>query len=200
MDKVTQDRIFEPFFTTKAPGGGTGLGLAVVYGIVVQLEGSIKCYSEPSKGTTFKIYFPALVSREEIRETEPKPLPHGGSETILLVDDEELVRELTVKVLTKAGYKVITAADGNEALDLYLSHRDRISMVILDLIMPGMGGKQCLEELLNLDPSVKVVIASGYSPNGRTKRELAAGAKGFIDKPYNMHQVLEVVRRVLDTV
>jgi len=198
MDKETLEHIFEPFFTTKEGGQGTGLGLATVLGIVQQHEGFIRCYSEPGHGTTFKIYFPALVSEEELKETVVRTIPKGGSGTILLVDDEEHIAELGKRILSKAGYTVLTARNGREALESYKEHREKISLVILDLIMPEMGGKQCLEGLLSLDPSVKVIIASGYSANGQTKGTLASGAKGFVNKPYDIRQVLAIVRSVLD--
>ena len=198
MDKNTVQHIFEPFFTTKGPGEGTGLGLAMVYGIVKQHGGHIMCYSEPGQGTIFKMYFPALVSGEEKRETETRAVPPGGSETILLVDDEQMIRDLCSRILTKSGYNVVTASNGKEALKLYREQREKISLVILDLIMPEMGGKQCLDGLLTLDPDVKVVIASGYSGKDSAGEALTSGAKGFIDKPYNVRQVLGVVRAVLD--
>jgi two-component system, cell cycle sensor histidine kinase and response regulator CckA len=198
IDKDTLQHIFEPFYTTKGVGAGTGLGLAMVHGIVRHHGGHIKCYSEPGKGTTFKIYFPALISEEEEAQTIERPMPRGGSETILLVDDEEFIRDLGSRILTKAGYKVITASDGKEALEVYQHSSDKISLVILDLIMPKMGGKQCLEGLMGLNPSIKVIMASGYSANGPTKDALSAGARGFVNKPYDIRQVLEVVRRVLE--
>jgi len=198
MDKDTVEHIFEPFYTTKESGQGTGLGLAMVLGIVQQHGGLIRCYSEPGHGTAFKIYFPALVAEEELKETVIKTMPRGGSETILLVDDEEMIRDLGSRILTKAGYKVISASNGREALDLYQDRSSEIDLVVLDLIMPEMGGKQFLEALLSLNPSAKVVIASGFSANGSTKDTLAAGAEGFVNKPYDMRQVLGVVREVLD--
>ncbi len=198
MDKETLEHIFEPFFTTKGPGEGTGLGLAMVYGIVKQHGGYIVCYSELSRGTSFKIYFPSLVSDEKLAAAETKKLPRGGSETILVVDDEELLRDLGSRILTKAGYTVITASNGKGALEVYHARGGEISLVILDLIMPEMGGTQCLEGLLRLDPSVKVVIASGYSAYGTTRDALASGARGFVSKPFDISQVLEVVRAVLD--
>ena len=198
MDKETLQHIFEPFYTTKGPGAGTGLGLAMVYGIVKQHGGHIVCNSEPGAGTTFKIYFPAIISDEESREVRAKRSARGGSETVLLVDDEEMIRDLGSRVLTKAGYKVVTASNGKDALNVYEAHSAEIALVVLDLIMPEMGGKQCLEGLLRLNPAVKVVIASGYSADGPTKDALAAGAKGFVKKPYDIRQVLEVVRSVLD--
>ena len=198
MDKGTLEHIFEPFYTTKGVGEGTGLGLAMVHGIVKHHGGHIKCYSEPGKGTTFKLYFPALISEEKEEETAERPIPKGGSETILLVDDEELIRDLGSRILTKAGYTLITASNGKEALEIYQKRRGEISLVLLDLMMPEMGGKQCLEGLLSLNPSVKVIVASGFSANGPTKDALSAGAKAFVNKPYDMRQVLEVVRQVLD--
>jgi len=198
IDKETLEHIFEPFFTTKGLGQGTGLGLAMVFGIVKQHQGFIKCYSEVGHGTTFKIYLPALLA-----ETPPD-LPvipsslQGGTETILLVDDEELIRDLGKRILSKAGYTVLAASNGREALDLYRSNKGNISLVMLDLIMPGMGGKQCIEGLLKIDPDVKVLVASGYSAGGPTKQALSSGAKGFVAKPFDMRQVLEMVRKTID--
>ncbi len=199
MDKDTLEHIFEPFYTTKAVGEGTGLGLAVVHGIVKQHGGHIQCRSVQREGTTFKIYFPALVSDQDDEEKTTKASPRGGSETILLVDDEVFIRDLGSRILRKAGYKVITAADGEEGLNAYEPRSDEIALVLLDLMMPGMGGVQCLERLLSMNPHVKVVIASGYSAAGSTADALAAGARGFVNKPYVIRQVLEVVRQVLDT-
>lgn len=198
IEKDTLDHIFEPFYTTKEVGEGTGLGLAMVHGIVKQHGGHIKCYSEPGDGTTFKIYLPALVAEEDREQTTVGPMPAGGSETILLVDDEDFIRDLGSRILTKAGYRVVTASNGEEALAVYRNRGDQISLVILDLIMPVMGGKQCLDSLLAIDPSIKIVIASGFSADGPTRETLVAGAKGFIDKPYNLRKALEVIRNVLD--
>jgi len=124
--------------------------------------------------------------------------PEGGSETILLVDDEEPIRNLGTQILEEFGYTVLTAADGESALQLYSEQQERIGLVILDLIMPGMGGKLCLVELLKINLEAKVAIASGYSPDGPTKEILRNGAKGFISKPYDLRQMLKVVREVLD--
>jgi PAS domain S-box-containing protein len=198
MDKDTLQHIFEPFYTTKGVGEGTGLGLAMVHGIVKQHGGHIGCYSEPGHGTTFRMYFPALISEEEQEAVTERPMPQGGSETILLVDDEEMIRDLGSRILSKAGYKVITAANGKEALEIYAQQGSAIDLVLLDLMMPEMGGKQCLEGLLSLNPSLKVVIASGFSANGPTKDALSAGARAFVNKPYDMRQVRGVVREVLD--
>lgn len=198
MDKSVLSHIFEPFYTTKEAGKGTGLGLAMVYGMVKQHGGHITCYSEPDRGTTFKIYFPAIVSRIEQRQTKTDLMPKGGSETILLVEDEAHIRDLGSRMLTKVGYTVLTASNGKEALEIYKRRSHEIDLVVLDLIMPEMGGKQCLEQLVKLNPNVKVVIASGFSPNGQIKEVLGSGAQGFVGKPYDMRTVLEVVRDVLD--
>jgi two-component system, cell cycle sensor histidine kinase and response regulator CckA len=198
IDKDTLEHIFEPFYTTKGVGEGSGLGLAMVHGIVKHHGGYIKCYSEPGQGATFKIYFPAMIAEEEQKQTEDVPDPESGTETILVVDDEEYIRDLGSRFLKKAGYEVITASNGKEALDTYQERGHKIALVLLDLMMPEMGGKQCLEELLQLNPSIKVVIASGYAANGPTKDALEAGAKGFVNKPYNMRQVRKVVREILD--
>ena len=125
-------------------------------------------------------------------------MPRGGSETILLVDDEELIRDFGSRMLTRAGYNVITASNGKEALETYKARGDDIALVILDLIMPEMGGERSLKSILSLNPSAKVIIASGYSPDGPTKEALAAGARGFVSKPYDIRQVLGIVRSVLD--
>lgn len=147
MDNETLRHIFEPFYTTKGIGVSTGLGHAMVHGIVKQHGGHIRCYSEPDHGTTFKIYFPALVSEEKERQALSRPMARGGSATILLVDDEEFIRDLGSRILEKAGYKVITAANGKEALETYERERDEIALVLLNLMMPEMVGKECLEKL-----------------------------------------------------
>jgi len=198
MDKRALDHLFEPFFTTKGPGEGTGLGLAMAYGIVKQHGGHILCSSEPSEGTTFDIYFPALVSKEEADDLSALPLPKGGQETILLVEDEDLIRELGKRILEKAGYQVLTAVSGREALDIYNKNKGKVALVILDVIMPEMGGSQCLEELLKINPAVKVVVTTGYASDGPTTTALQAGAKAFTDKPYETRQLLQTVRDVLD--
>ena len=198
MDPETANRIFEPFFTTKEQGKGTGLGLSVVYGIVEQHGGAIACYSELSVGTTFKIYFPAIEDVPDVKEAETKELPTGRSETILVVDDEPNVTELSSRMLTEANYIVITASNGKEAIDIYEKHQERIKLVIMDLNMPVMGGRQLLETLFKINPKVKAVIASGYAANGKAKEVSGIGAKGFIDKPFDIRELLEMVRKTID--
>jgi len=199
MDKETLEHIFEPFFTTKGTGKGTGLGLSMVYGLVKNHNGHIECYSEPGNGTTFKLYFPEVkkvVDKDPHRQKSASPL--GGSEIILMVDDEKYIRDIGEEVLSKFGYTVITASNGESALKIYREKQAEISLIILDLIMPGMGGRRCFEEILKVNPSAKVVIASGYAADGLSKEALAAGVRNFVGKPYDFNQMLEVVRKVLD--
>ncbi|MBF0528403.1 MAG: response regulator [Deltaproteobacteria bacterium] len=199
MDKETVARVFEPFFTTKEIGRGTGLGLASVYGIVKNHGGNIICYSEPNQGTTFKIYLPAIEQLDESAEKIAVVAPFkGGPETILLVDDETQLRDFALQALKRFGYDVMTASSGEEALEIYMAQPRVIDLVILDIGMPGMGGHKCLREILKVNPAAKVVIASGYSVNGQLKKTLDAGAVGFIGKPYQMADLLNKVRKVLD--
>ncbi len=179
MDKETLNHIFEPFYTTKETGLGTGLGLAMVYGIVKQHEGYIMCYSEPGAGNAFSIYLPIMGTEPEPKPLTDKPVLRKGTETVLLVDDEEMIRDLGKEILELSGYTVLTAATGNEAMDLYEKEREEISLVILDLIMPGMDGKQCLEELLRSTHKYGFNI-SGFSADAHAKKTVALGAKGFV--------------------
>ncbi len=198
MEPEVVDRIFEPFFTTKARGEGTGLGLAMVHGIVSQHGGYIRCYSEPGLGTSFKIYFPISQTERLLDMAETREMPAFGTETILLVDDDNRIRDVARAMIEMGGYKVIAASSGEEALEMYAHHKSEIPLVILDLIMPGMGGKKCLEELLRIDPDARVLFASGYSSNGLTVGETGTGARGFIRKPYDAKDILAAIRKVLD--
>ena len=200
MDQETMRRIFDPFFTTRGWDSrkGTGLGLSLTKGLVEQHGGWITCYSEPGLGTTFKVYLPVMIASEQPEEPERAPAPAVGSETILLVDDEEHVRDLGSRLLARSGYTVITARNGREALEIYANEQGSISLVILDLIMPEMGGSKCLEELLKINPEAKVIISSGYSLGTQERSTVAATAKAFVDKPYEMQQLLTAVRNVLD--
>ncbi len=199
MDNETVERIFEPFFSTKSPGQGSGLGLAMVYGIIQSHNGHISCESKPGEGTTFKIYLPAIKPGNEQVGEKMLQEPVGGSETILLVDDEESILKSGEEMLSKFGYKTLSAASGEVALELYRRRQEDIDLVILDLVMPGMAGNRCLEELLRINPEAQVIVASGYSPEGPAKGAIDARAKGFINKPYNATKMLNVVRRVIDS-
>ena len=198
MTKEVLARLFEPFFTTKEVGKGTGLGLAMVYGIVNGHGGYIECESEPGKGSLFKTYLPAVEQPVEEETSEKKELPKGGTETILLADDEASLRDLAKRALSRFGYTVLTASDGEGALEVYRADRERIHLVILDLIMPGMGGLRCLEELLRINREAKVVIATGYYPEDSGRKVFEGQARGFIRKPYDINELVLEVRRTLD--
>jgi PAS domain S-box-containing protein len=198
MDKETLSHIFEPFFTTKEIGKGTGLGLATVYGIVKQHGGQINCYSELGLGTTFTIYLPAIQAKQDLQAPTIETTIPRGTETVLMVDDEDYIRDLGTTLISQFGYKVITANNGKEALEAYQREGKSISLIILDLIMPEMDGRKCMEEILRVNPNAKVIIASGHSESGSANGVIAAGAKGFVQKPYNMKQLLTTIREILD--
>ena len=199
MNKEMMGRIFDPFFTTKGWDStkGTGLGLSVAKGIVEQNGGWITCQSEPVKGSTFKLYFPIIEVSGTAGKPEPPTETISETKQILLVDDEEHVRALGKRILERAGHKVISAANGKEALEIYAGEESRIGLVILDLIMPQMGGEKCLEGLLTVNPNVKVIISTGHSFIERERDSPLSRATGFINKPYRIQQLLEVVRDAL---
>ena len=200
MDKEVLEHIFEPFFTTKGIGKGTGLGLAMVYGIVKSHNSHIVCYSEPGRGTVFKIYFPVLeeANVELSVESEKEAEIRGGHETILLVDDEESLLVLGQDMLREHGYTTITVESGERAIEIYKREKDRIDLVILDIGMPGMGGYNCLQELLKINPEIKVIIASGYTDSDKARKVLEHGAAGFISKPYRLADMLDNLRELFD--
>ena len=198
MEPEVVDRIFEPFFTTKSDCDGTGLGLAMVHGIVSQHGGHVRCYSEPGRGTTFKIYFPVSKTHPPEKLDETREMPAFGTETVLLVDDDDRVREMGRQMIEMAGYRVFSARNGEEALEIYAEHKGEISLIVLDLIMPGMGGRRCLEDVLAFDPEALVLIASGHSSSSLGREEMEAGARGFINKPYDAKDILGAIRKVLD--
>ncbi|MGO8877892.1 MAG: ATP-binding protein, partial [Desulfomonilaceae bacterium] len=199
MDRKTLTKVFEPFFSTKQRGSarGTGLGLSVAQGIVEQQGGHITCESEPGKGSEFKIYFPAIQSEPTAEQKTSPSNQSAGTQTILVVEDNLPVLELAQKVLTNAGYSVIIATNGQEALDIYRTQRDQICLVILDLLMPEMSGRDCLMELVKIDPSVKVLIASGFSPSDELSKEINPLVKGFVQKPFGLIQLLDEVGSAL---
>ena len=200
MDEKTLKHIFDPFFTTKGVGKGTGLGLATVFGIVKSHNGHILCQSEPGKGASFQIYFPAHAATTALPVIPDLPAKvQGGKETILLVDDDPSIREFGQELLERYGYRVLLAESGEEALLLFGKHSAGIDMIILDLGMPGMGGYRCLKELLIIDSTARILIASGYGPFGQTKEALKSGAKGFIGKPYRIEDMLTAIRKVVDS-
>jgi two-component system cell cycle sensor histidine kinase/response regulator CckA len=199
MDEYTLKHIYEPFFSTKKKGEGTGLGLSMVYGIVKGHGGYITCFSEPEKGTTFEIYFPVIDDyTTTIQDQEKIPDFKGKNETILFVEDDEINRQVGKELLTEYGYNVITAPDCESAFEYFQKNSGEIELIISDLIMPGIGGKKLLENILQIDPEAKVIIASGYNAAESAQMVKEWGAKDFISKPYEMNRMLRAVRNVLN--
>lgn len=197
MDEATKHRIFEPFFTTKVKGRGAGLGLASTYGIIKNHGGLINVYSEKGEGTTFNIYLP--VSDNEIVEESKSPEKvFKGTETILLVDDEDVILEVNEKIMQSLGYKVLSANSGKGAVEIYKQNQDKIDIVVLDMIMPDIGGGEAYELLRKINPDAKVILSSGYSINGQASEILARGCRGFIQKPFNITDLSRKLRETLD--
>lgn len=199
MDAATRKKIFEPFFSTKTPGQGSGLGLASLYGIIKNHGGFINVYSEKGEGTTFNIYLPASKNKikKEVPEFHPYEIQYGRG-TVLLVDDEKMVLEVGQAMLEKLGYRTLTAGSGKEALVLYEQQKDEIDIVILDLIMPGMGGGEIYDRLKSMDGEVNVLLSSGYSINGKAQEVLDRGCSRFIQKPFSMEELSRKVRETID--
>jgi two-component system, cell cycle sensor histidine kinase and response regulator CckA len=197
MSEEVRQRIFEPFFTTKAVGQGTGLGLAMVYGIVRSHGGVVSCDSSPGKGARFTILLPVAAGRPAAAEEDSPPSAAGGTGTILFVDDEEILRALGERLLRRAGYTVWTAPTGEKALEIYGGNPGKIDLVILDLMMPGMGGKACLREILALDPGARVLVSSGYPADDALGEGRIEGAAGILRKPYEAGLLLSKIREAL---
>jgi PAS domain S-box-containing protein len=198
MDEQTLLRIFDPFFTTKEPGKGTGLGLAMVYGIVKQHEGLIHVYSEPGRGSTFKVYFRAVSADAERIERPADEAPGRGNETILVAEDDEMVRELVVRTLEGQGYEVLAAADGEEAVRAFGERSDGIALAILDAVMPKMGGREAYEALRGRKPALKFLVVSGYSVNSIDERFIREAGLQFLQKPFSPTELARRVRELLD--
>jgi signal transduction histidine kinase/CheY-like chemotaxis protein len=206
MDENTRQKVFEPFFTTKEVGKGTGLGLSMVYGIIKQHNGYINCYSEPERGTAFKIYLPLIEKEEEEEEEKAKAKAKeekhitlsGGAETILLAEDEEKVRKLMKLVLEEAGYKIIEAVDGKEAIEKFSENKDSINLLLLDVIMPKIKGKGVYEEAKKIKPDIKVLFSSGYPSDFIHKKGILEEGLNFIAKPALPHKLLKMIREILN--
>ena len=196
MDSKTLERVFEPFFTTKELGRGTGLGLASVYGIIKGHNGHIDVESKKGKGTTFKIYLPAS-GRKVQKTVKTADSLMEGTKTILLVDDEEMVLNVGRKFLKVTGYRVLTARDGREAIEVYEKYKDSIDLVLLDIVMPNMKGGEVFDRLKEINPEIKVLLVSGYSIDGEATKILERGCNGFIQKPFDMKQLSEAIRTIL---
>ena len=198
MDDATRERMFEPFFTTKGPGKGTGLGLSTVYGIVTQSGGHVWVYSEVGKGTTFKIYLPRVEEAADERRPIRRLAPARGTETILLVEDETAVRVLARRILEAAGYTVLPAANGGEALLILERFHDPVHLMMTDVVMPGMSGPELATRLSTLRPGMKVLYTSGYTDDEVVRRGILTDAVRFINKPYAVSELTRKVREVLD--
>jgi two-component system cell cycle sensor histidine kinase/response regulator CckA len=198
MDDATVERIFEPFFTTKELGKGTGLGLATVYGIVKQHGGFIYVDTEPGKGSSFRVYFPADSGVHEPREVIHNTLTLKGAETLLLAEDDDGLRDSVQEMLQTLGYRVISASDGKKAVELFREHADEIQLVVMDVVMPSQGGLQSYPELVAIKPGIDVIFTSGYADEAESlAAQLEKGAK-FLQKPYTLPKLSQMVRNALD--
>jgi two-component system cell cycle sensor histidine kinase/response regulator CckA len=197
IDEKIQQRIFDPFFTTKEMGRGTGLGLASVYGIVKNHEGFINVYSKKGQGARFEINLPAsgkvVPNKEKPREEFVE-----GQETVLLVDDEDMIIDVAQRMLDKLGYKVFTARDGKEAIEVFRKHKGEIDAIVLDMIMPKMSGGEAFDRIKEMKPEIKVLLSSGYSINGQASEILNRGCNGFIQKPFNLQNLSKSLRSILE--
>jgi PAS domain S-box-containing protein len=199
IDEETQRRIFEPFFTTKGEGRGTGLGLSTAYGIVRQHNGMIRVSSVVGQGTTFEIYLPASTSIVEATPAVEETIPDGGTEVILLAEDYEIVRNLTVQVLEDAGYTVLAARDGEEAIRQYEEHVDEVDLLLLDVVMPALGGHAVFDRIRKAGSRTPILFSSGYAPDGvHTNFVLDEGTQ-YLQKPYTRDDLLRLVRQALDS-
>jgi len=198
MDSATRERIFEPFFTTKGPGQGTGLGLAMVYGIIKQHDGSICVSSEPGRGATFDIYIPAISEQEEIHEERADYALADGNETILVAEDEASVRNLIVTILQNWGYKVLTASNGEEAVKVFDEEQGKIDLVLSDAVMPKLGGRELYEILRKRNPELKFLFISGYSIDAMSERFILSEGLELLHKPFNPLDLARRIRESLD--
>ena len=200
MDEKTRERIFEPFFTTKGMGRGTGLGLASAYGIVKGHNGYIDVKSEKGRGTTFRIYLPA--TETDIKEVgidkRKEEKVATDNKTILLVDDEDTIREVGQDMLETIGYQVMTAADGKEAVEIYKENHGNIDIILMDMVMPNMGGGKAYDHLKEIDPGINVILSSGYSIDGEASEILDRGCNGFIQKPFTINDLTKKIEEVLN--
>jgi len=197
MNRDVQARIFDPFFTTKAKGQGSGLGLSVVYGIVKGHEGFVTVDSHPGRGTVFHVFLP-VSGRPEILEKDRSEPPPGRGELILAVDDEEDIRSFIRDMLQSHNYRVLSAANGAQALEIYAARGHEIALVILDMVMPGLGGEDTFLRMKAINPEVKALLSTGYSQDGPAGEIIGKGVRGFIQKPYDFSRLLIMLRRVLD--
>ena len=199
MDDETRERIFEPFYTTKGIGKGTGLGLSTVFGIVRQHKGMVHVYSELGSGSTFKIYLPVTAGDNSPGKGSDDVPVVGGTETILLADDDDSVRSVAHRILARAGYELLTATDGEDAIRQFDQHATQIDLALLDVVMPKLGGREVAEHIRREQPQVRILFASGYSPDASRISFLLNEGMHLIQKPYQRDALLRRVRELLDS-
>jgi CheY-like chemotaxis protein len=199
MSPEIKEKIFEPFFTTKEVGKGTGLGLSMVYGLVHQHHGAIHVYSEPGFGTTFRIYLPTVDHAVAKADARSDKRSAGGTETILIAEDDPMVCDLAVRMLSRAGYQTIVASDGEEAVRLFVENVDRVSLVLLDVVMPRMGGREALDRIKLINPNVHAIFSSGYDPEMAQVGDVMVKELLLIQKPFDPEVLLGAIREILDT-
>ena len=197
IEREIMHRIFEPFFTTKKINEGTGLGLSVVYGIIKQHNGFVNLYSEHGKGTTFNVYLPLIMETPEKLSVERKKIV-GGSESILLVEDEDVLRNIAIDALNYLGYKTFTARDGEQGVEIFRENHEGIDLVLIDVVMPKLGGREAVEQMKKINPSVKYLFTTGYSLNAIHTSFILEQKFDVIQKPWSMDTLALKLREILD--
>ena len=198
MTSEVKEHLFEPFFTTKEPGKGTGLGLASVYGCIKSHNGSIKVYSEPGHGTDFHIYLPAIPNEQvDEHSSTPNRTIKAGTR-VLLVDDEEMIRDITSQMLQEKGCQIVTFPDGQKAIEYYREHYREVDVVMLDMIMPKMNGLETYRLMKNINPCIKALLSSGYSMEEQTQELLKDGVNGYLQKPYRLADLIDQIGKALE--
>jgi CheY-like chemotaxis protein len=192
------DRIFEPYFTTKEEGKGTGMGLAMVYGIICNHGGAIRVYSEVGHGTTFKVYLPVAAAPEPQLQEARHETPVPGTGRILIVEDEDVIRSMATRMLEHLGYDVVTASDGQEGVEYYKEHGSEIDLIIIDMIMPRMNGRECFLRIRAMNPTAKAILSTGYGLDSTVRELLSDGMIGYVQKPYVVGQLSEAVAKALN--
>ncbi len=200
MDKAAREKIFEPFFTTKEINKGTGLGLSIVYGIIKQHNGYVNVKSENGKGSTFEIYLPVKTQEKSVIEAEKTALPEpvGGTETILVAEDDSRIRNIITSILTDFGYKTISANDGEDAINKFIENKDSIQFVVSDVIMPKKNGKEVYKEIKKIKPGTRALFLSGYSRDIMYQRDMLEDGVEIIQKPVKPDDLLRKIRSTLD--
>jgi CheY-like chemotaxis protein len=199
IDKRNLGKIFDPFFTTKEPGKGTGLGLSIIYGIIKSVNGKIEVQSELNVGTTFNIYFPATGKKAEEDYNDFSIEIQDHNKTILIIDDEPMIREMSSDMLSTIGYNVLVSDNGSDGIKIYKDNFENIDLVLLDLLMPEMNGVTCYKKLTEIKSDVKVIISSGIADLNKRKELEALGVAGYLEKPFSLKTIAEYLKKILDT-